>query len=212
MRSGFQTMIGPVQVATPSDWLPTTAVVCGKRVFESFRFDEWFEGYSYLEDLDFSYRVGEGIFAGCGSLAPVTAIFPGMRPGERIRLRVPGGPHPLHFVGKNPELSRLEMRIGPLDQVIAEPWTCDLQNRSLLSSAFLWEIYGLLSRRFIGSGKACWTRLGSTSHPRRRGSSRGAGRCGRADRSDEGRTMKAPGFRLCLQSFGVSYISIPGRT
>ncbi|MGE5741496.1 MAG: glycosyltransferase family 2 protein, partial [Candidatus Aminicenantes bacterium RBG_16_66_30] len=56
--SGFQTMIGPVTVTTWTEWLPSGASVWRRDIFGRFRFDEWFEGYSYLEDLDFSYRVG----------------------------------------------------------------------------------------------------------------------------------------------------------
>jgi len=56
--SGFQTMIGPVTATTWTEWLPSGASVWRRDVFGRFRFDEWFDGYSYLEDLDFSYRVG----------------------------------------------------------------------------------------------------------------------------------------------------------
>ncbi len=58
-RSGFQTMIGPVDATAWTDWLPSGASVWRREVFRRFRFDEWFAGYSYLEDLDFSYRVGK---------------------------------------------------------------------------------------------------------------------------------------------------------
>jgi GT2 family glycosyltransferase len=56
--SGFQTMIGRLDADAFLEWLPSGAVIWRKEVFEEFRFDEWFQGYSYLEDLDFSYRVG----------------------------------------------------------------------------------------------------------------------------------------------------------
>jgi GT2 family glycosyltransferase len=56
--SGFQTMIGSVTDTEWTEWLPSTASVWRREVFAKFRFDEWFAGYSYLEDLDFSYRVG----------------------------------------------------------------------------------------------------------------------------------------------------------
>ena len=58
LPSGFHTMIGYVTETTFVDWLPTTAVIWRREIFDEHRFDEWFEGYSYLEDLDFSYRVG----------------------------------------------------------------------------------------------------------------------------------------------------------
>lgn len=59
LPSAFQTMIGYVSTNTPVQWLPTGAVVWRKSIFQNYRFDEWFTEYSYLEDLDFSYRVGK---------------------------------------------------------------------------------------------------------------------------------------------------------
>jgi GT2 family glycosyltransferase len=59
--SGFQTMIGRVAKTTRTDWLPSGASVWRREVFRDYRFDEWFGGYSYLEDLDFSYRVGKAL-------------------------------------------------------------------------------------------------------------------------------------------------------
>lgn len=56
--SGFQTMIGAVEATTWTDWLPSGAAVWRREIFRAHRFDEWYSGYSYLEDLDFSYRVG----------------------------------------------------------------------------------------------------------------------------------------------------------
>jgi hypothetical protein len=56
--SGFQTMIGRVDANAWTDWLPSGAAVWRREIFCAHRFDEWYSGYSYLEDLDFSYRVG----------------------------------------------------------------------------------------------------------------------------------------------------------
>ena len=57
--SGFQTMIGPLARTERTDWLPSGASVWRREVVRDYRFDEWFGGYSYLEDLEFSYRVGK---------------------------------------------------------------------------------------------------------------------------------------------------------
>jgi GT2 family glycosyltransferase len=40
-------------------WLPSGASVWRRNVFEQFQFDEYFDGYSYLEDLDFSLSVSK---------------------------------------------------------------------------------------------------------------------------------------------------------
>lgn len=57
LRSGIQTRIDPLPVTTYVDWLATTAVVFRRSVLDEFAFDEFFEGYGYLEDLDLTYRV-----------------------------------------------------------------------------------------------------------------------------------------------------------
>jgi len=59
MPSGWQTLTGRVKNTTFVEWLPSTAAVWRRELFDSFRFDEFFDGYSYLEDLDFSYSVSK---------------------------------------------------------------------------------------------------------------------------------------------------------
>jgi GT2 family glycosyltransferase len=59
LPSGFQTMIGLVSETTFVQWLPTTATVWRKEIFKKYQLDEWYKGYSYLEDLDFSYQIGK---------------------------------------------------------------------------------------------------------------------------------------------------------
>ena len=59
MRSGFQTLMGSVSETRYVQWLTTCAVVYRRQVLEKYSFDEWFRGYSYLEDLDFSYTLSK---------------------------------------------------------------------------------------------------------------------------------------------------------
>ncbi len=59
MRSGFQTVMGIVNGTRYVQWLPSGAVVYRRQVLEACSFDEWFRGYSYLEDLDFSYTLSK---------------------------------------------------------------------------------------------------------------------------------------------------------
>ena len=106
LRSGIQTLIGKVPADRDVEWLPTTAVIWRREVFASFRFDEWFDGYSYLEDLDFSYRVGKRyrlrVVAGAGYRhhpAP-GGRGSGAEFGRREIL------NRIHFVGKHGELSK----------------------------------------------------------------------------------------------------------
>ena len=59
MRSGFQTTMPDLKEDTYVRWLPSGAVIYSRKVLEEFGWDEWFESYSYLEDLDLSYRVSK---------------------------------------------------------------------------------------------------------------------------------------------------------
>jgi len=59
LRSGIHTMMPGIRETTYVQWLPTYAVVYSRTVLEQFSFDEWFHSYSYLEDLDLSYRIGK---------------------------------------------------------------------------------------------------------------------------------------------------------
>lgn len=103
--SGFQTMIGPLARTEWTEWLPSGASVWRREVVRDHRFDEWYDGYSYLEDLDFSYRVGRTF---------KLAVVAGAR---YLHLQAPGGRggsytfglrevlNRVHFVKKYPELS-----------------------------------------------------------------------------------------------------------
>ncbi len=59
MPSGFQTIVQYLLQDEVVQWFPASASVWRRSVLSEFRFDEWFEGYSYLEDLDFCYRIGK---------------------------------------------------------------------------------------------------------------------------------------------------------
>lgn len=59
LASGFHSMIGPVEKDVFVQWLPTGAVLFRRKALEEEPLDEWFKGYSYLEDLDLSYRIGK---------------------------------------------------------------------------------------------------------------------------------------------------------
>jgi glycosyltransferase involved in cell wall biosynthesis/GT2 family glycosyltransferase len=108
--SGFQTMIGPVGTNVWTDWLPSGAAVWRRDVFAAHRFDEWFAGYSYLEDLDFSYRVGRtarlAVVASARyrHLPAAGGRNDGFAFGQREVL------NRLRFVRKNPELSLAKCR------------------------------------------------------------------------------------------------------
>lgn len=57
--SGWQGLVGTIEQDLAVGWLATGAVVWRKEVFDNLEFDPFFEGYSYLEDLDFSYPAAQ---------------------------------------------------------------------------------------------------------------------------------------------------------
>jgi len=56
--SGWQSVYGKVSQTQFVEWLPSTAVVYRKDVLNGNTFDEYFDTYSYVEDLDLSYSIG----------------------------------------------------------------------------------------------------------------------------------------------------------
>lgn len=56
-KSGMASGIRPVKEDQQVDWLYGGATFWNKDVFKEFKFDEWFSGVGYLEDVDFSYGV-----------------------------------------------------------------------------------------------------------------------------------------------------------
>ena len=106
LRSGIHTMMPAIIEDTYVRWLSSMAAVFRRRVLGEFTFDEWFENYSYLEDLDLSYRIGKKYrLAGVADARfyhypsevgrPSAYLF-----GKKEVL------NRLYFVSKHPELSR----------------------------------------------------------------------------------------------------------
>ena len=53
--SGWHSLYGQVDRNTECDWLSSKALVVRRPLLDTHRFDPFFEGYSYLEDLEFTY-------------------------------------------------------------------------------------------------------------------------------------------------------------
>lgn len=56
-KAGYPTAIPSVQSDISTEWLYGGATFWATDVFKNFKFDEWFFGTGYMEDIDFSYRV-----------------------------------------------------------------------------------------------------------------------------------------------------------
>ncbi len=59
LRSGYQASLWPVTKTLYVQWLCGGATIWRRGVIERFQYDEWFDGTGYLEDVDYSYRVGK---------------------------------------------------------------------------------------------------------------------------------------------------------
>jgi glycosyltransferase involved in cell wall biosynthesis len=57
LPSGFPTPIFPVTENIYTDWLETLGLTLRREVVDQFKFDDFFAGYSYLEHVEFTYRV-----------------------------------------------------------------------------------------------------------------------------------------------------------
>jgi GT2 family glycosyltransferase len=59
LKSGFQSQIPFLEQTTQTDWLYGGATLWRRNVINEFSYDEWFIGTGYLEDVDYSFRVGQ---------------------------------------------------------------------------------------------------------------------------------------------------------
>jgi len=135
LRSGMHIPMGCVQETMYVGWLHSA--VYPRKIIEEFGFDDWFQGYSYLEDLDFSYRVGKKY-----KLAAVAGArfyhYPSLRGREDTYLfGKKEVVNRLHFVSKHRELSLF--------------WCCF----ALLGRTFLSLAVGI-SKRDVGYFKRAW--------------------------------------------------------
>ena len=59
LRSGINTMASPVLEDVYTNWLCGGATIWRRQIFDEFKYDEWFEGWAYVEDVDFSFAVSK---------------------------------------------------------------------------------------------------------------------------------------------------------
>ena len=106
LRSGYQSMIGPVRKNTEVDWLFGGATVWRREVTRAFDYDEWFKGTGYLEDVDFSYRVSRKYRLFVLADARVKHLTPPVRKSRDYLMGKWQAINRMYFVRKHPEFSR----------------------------------------------------------------------------------------------------------
>jgi hypothetical protein len=105
LRSGYQTMICPVEETTYTQWLFGGATIWRGNVINEFSYDEWYYGTGYGEDLDYSYRVGKKYKLAVVGDARVRHFSPPIRKEINFVLGKWQMINRMYFVKKNQDLS-----------------------------------------------------------------------------------------------------------
>jgi GT2 family glycosyltransferase len=105
MRSGYEATIAPVRKDTYVEWLCGGATVWRRQVIEEFKYDEWFKGYAYFEDVDYSYRVGRKYRLIILANAQVKHLSPPVKENRNYVLGKCQIINRRYFMHKHPEMS-----------------------------------------------------------------------------------------------------------
>lgn len=105
LRSGYQTSIGCVRNDLYVRWLSGGVTVWRRKVIQEFSYDEWFDGTGYLEDVDYSYRVGRKYKLAVVANARVHHLSPPVKRDKNFLLGKWQVINRLYFVRKYSELS-----------------------------------------------------------------------------------------------------------
>jgi hypothetical protein len=104
-KSGYHSMICPVEKTTYTQWLFGGATVWRRRVIDEFPYDEWFIGTGYLEDVDYSYTVSRRYRLAVVANAGVEHLSPPIRSDRQYLVGKWQVVNRLYFVRKHAELS-----------------------------------------------------------------------------------------------------------
>lgn len=150
LRSGFHSSYCPAATTHEVQWLYGGATSWRRAVLEQFKFDEWYEGYGYMEDVDFSYRVSGAYRLVVVAPAHIQHLH---APGDRVN-DVRFGKMQIinryNLVRKDPRLSTPLFIWGACGQIIenAARWIVQRRQSFLMKS---WgNFVGLLGVLFLG--------------------------------------------------------------
>lgn len=105
LKSGFCTSAFPADHNHPCEWLCGGATVWKREILQEYSFDEWYSGWAYHEDAEFSYRVAQKFNLFVVHKARLTHNPPPFNPSKNIALGKMAVINRYHFVEKNPDLS-----------------------------------------------------------------------------------------------------------
>ncbi|MBI4279943.1 MAG: glycosyltransferase family 2 protein [Armatimonadetes bacterium] len=107
LRSGFHTDIFGARETMDVQWLYGGATVWRREVIDRFAYDEWFEGTGHLEDVEYSYRVGQRYRLAVVAAARAHHLTMPIRRDRNYLLGKWEAINRMYFTRKYPELSVL---------------------------------------------------------------------------------------------------------
>lgn len=104
LRSGFSTSVSPVLEDTYTEWV-CGATVWRRHILEEFKYDEWFVGWAYREDIDFSFTVGQKYKLVVLQGSKIQHLSPPLNPEKCYSFGRTVVQQNYYFVKKHPQLS-----------------------------------------------------------------------------------------------------------
>jgi GT2 family glycosyltransferase len=105
LKSGFNVILYPVLRDTPVHWLCGGATVWRREILENYKFEEWFLGCAYIDDIDFCIRVRKKYELMAVHSARVQHYCVPVVGKKNFQLAKANVINRYYFVRKNPELS-----------------------------------------------------------------------------------------------------------
>lgn len=105
LKSGFNSQISSIEDNKYVDWLFGGITVWRRKVVEEFKFDEWFTGNAFCDDIDYSHRVGKKYKLTVVKEARVYHLSDPLAPLREYALGKTVILNKLYFVKKNPDFS-----------------------------------------------------------------------------------------------------------
>jgi len=118
LPSGFISLIPLVTADTRVEWLSGGATIWRRSVVREFDYDNWYSGTGYLEDVDYSYQVGQKYELWVVAVARMQHLTPPMRPDKNFILGKWQIINRVYFVRKNPTLSQAACAWSLFGQVV----------------------------------------------------------------------------------------------
>ncbi len=149
LASGFQSQIPPLTRLTETQWLYGGATVWRRQVIEQYRYDDWYLGHGYLEDVDFSHRVNRTHRLFVVGTASVNHYSRPVRSSAQFMIGRQQVVNRVYFVSKFPHFSRLAFAWALFGQIIF----------NLSSSLYRGNLDGL--RRAAGNAAGLFDQIGN---------------------------------------------------